>query len=366
MQEYGVSRGTVSWSVSMVAIVMAAFAIPAGVVAAKIGIKRVFAIGAFLLAAGVLTPVCSNFALFLMTRFLFAVGTAMTFPIAGGIVTQWFSTKELPLVNGLNMSATSVGNAIALFATVPIVAALSWRAPLTIYGAIAFVSALAWLILGKERPKATKPGPQVTQHPPMTVGSALKQRTTLLLAFSMAGPFCLFMAISSWLPAYYNEVFNMPLARASSITAIFTLFGIPACILGGILPMRFGLRKPFLLIPGILIGFAGLGTFMVNNQVVIFTSVAIFGVCIWIHMPSIFTIAMEMPNATPQTVAVVLAVALAVGNIGGFLGPLIVGYLTDLTGSYLPGLVLCCVFSWSLFIGGRLLPETGPKAKRMA
>ena len=69
---------------------------------------------------------------------------------------------------------------------------------------------------------------------------------------------------------------------------------------------------------------------------------------------------------SPQATAVVIATAMAISNFAGFAGPLIVGFLTDLFGSYLPGLVVCSLLSWSLFVGGLLLPETGPKAKRIA
>ncbi len=366
MAAYGVNRGTVSWSMSVVPIVMAVFALPAGVITTRIGLKKTFAVGVFLEAAGLLTLFSSNFVELLVTRLLFAVGAAMTFPVAGGIVAQWFSHKELPLVNGFNLSSASLGNAIGLAATVPIALALSWRAPLALYGGFALVCALAWLFFGRERPKTIMPELQLqmAQDPPISIGSVLKQKTTLILALSLVGPFALFMAIASWLPTYYNEVFNMPLARASSITALFTIFSIPAAILGGFLPMRVGLRKPFLIIPGFLICLVGLGTFMVNNPIVILISVALFGICGVIFLPSVFTLVMELPNMTPQMVTVVLAVVIAVGNLGGFLGPLVVGYLADLTGSYVPGLVLCSVLSWSLFVGGLFLPETGPRARR--
>jgi len=296
IEEYGVSRGTVSWAVSLISIMMAIFAVPSSILATKIGVKKVFTIGAFLQAVSILTPISFSFSMVLLTRCLFGVGTAMTFPIAGGIVAQWFSSKEQSLVNGLNASATTLGNAIALFITVPIATALSWKAPLTIYGVLALVFAIGWLIFGREQQMFTS-NSQVTNDSKVAVSSIFKQKTTWLLAGCMVGPFCLFMAISSWLPTYYNEVFGIPMTKASAITAIFTISGIPACILGGILP-------------------------------------------------------------------IVLAVALAIANLGGFMGPLIVGYLADLTDSYVPGLVLCCILLWSLFIGGRLLPETGPKAKR--
>ena len=127
-----------------------------------------------------------------------------------------------------------------------------------------------------------------------------------------------------------------------------------------------GLRKPFLVIPGFLIGLAGLGMFLVNEPMIIYTSVALFGICVWIFRPAMFTMCMELPGMTPQVVVVVIAAAVTLGNIAGFAGPLIVGFLTDISGSYLPGLAVCSVLSWSLLLGGLLLPETGPRAKRPA
>ena len=49
------------------------------------------------------------------------------------------------------------------------------------------------------------------------------------------------------------------------------------------------------------------------------------------------------------------------GNLGNFVGPLLVGYLADVTGSYLPGFFTAASFSLTLLVAGLLLPETGPK-----
>lgn len=364
MEDYSIDRVTVSLATAIVSLNMAIFAIPAGIIANRVGLKKTFAVGAFLMASGVLTPFSSNIIQLLTTRVIFAIGVAMTFPIAGGVVMQWFSRRELPLVNGLNMSVVGVGNTIALLATVGVANALGWKSSLALYGAVAFAFALAWLVLGKEHKSHTTESGAADVSPPISVGAALKQRTTLLLGLSMAGPFIITMAISSWLPTYYNEVFGMPLSQASSIAGLFTLFGIPACILGGLLPMWTGLRKPFLIIPGILLGPAALGTFLVNDLTIIYISVALFGICSLIFLPAIFTLAMELPGMSPQVAPVVIAAALAMGNFVAATGPLMVGFLTDISGSYLPGLIVCSVLSLTLFIGGLLLPETGPKAKR--
>ncbi len=150
MEDYGIGRATVSWVTSIVSLVMAFFAIPAGIIASRIGLKRTFAIGAFLMATAVLTPFCSNIIQVLTTRVIFAIGAAMTIPISGGLVMQWFSEREIPLVNGLNYSGLPIGNAIALFTVVLFANAFDWKVSLASYGAIALLFALVWLILGKE------------------------------------------------------------------------------------------------------------------------------------------------------------------------------------------------------------------------
>jgi cyanate permease len=45
---------------------------------------------------------------------------------------------------------------------------------------------------------------------------------------------------------------------------------------------------------------------------------------------------------------------------------LITGYLADLTGSYLPGIIIFAVFSLSLLVAGLMLPETGPAARKVS
>jgi cyanate permease len=366
MQQYSISRGTVSWYASVVSIIMVTFAVPAGIIGMRMGAKRLFAVGAFLQASCIIAPFCSSFALLLLTRVLFAIGIALNAPIAVSIFAEWFSSRQLPLVNGLTMAFVTLGNALAFVVTIPLANALSWQLALTVYGIISLVFALAWLVWGRDQQKVTVDAPVINEEPPINVINILKQRTSIVLALSLIGPFCLSTALSYWLPTYYHRVFGMPLETASSILAILTVTGAIAALIGGILPMRLGLRKPFLVIPGLLMGLVALGSFMFNNLTIILLSVALFGIVSSLQMASIFTIPMELPGVTPRMGAIVLALTLGAGNIGSFMGPLIIGYLSDFTGSYLPGFIICSALSLSLFAGGLLLPETGPRVRKTA
>ena len=128
--------------------------------------------------------------------------------------------------------------------------------------------------------------------------------------------------------------------------------------------MLIGRRKPFLIIPGVFMGLSAISALLFNNPALIFLTVACFGVFSNLQTPTLFTIPMELKNTSPRTGVTIVNAMQCGGTLGAFVGPLIVGYLADTTGSYLPGFIICAVISLSLLVVGLLLPETGPKAKK--
>jgi MFS family permease len=370
MGAYGLNRGGAGWFASIAPLTITLLAVPIGITGTRYSLKKTFAVGAFFQAAGILAPFCSSYILILLTRMSFAIGTAITFPLITAIAAEWFTARELPLINGITMSFNSLGNAIAFVATVPIATVLSWRAPMIIYGAVALTCATAWLIFGRDRRKertyrgAIKAEVARTKSD-LTIRQALTQRSTVLLSLATLGCWCLGNSVGSWLPTYYHQVFNMPLERASSITAVVTVAGIVSCLAGGILALRIGRRRPFLIVPGIFSGLSVLCAVLFNNTVVIYISLAFFGIFANSLGPSLFSIPFELPNISPRTGAIVIFAMLFAGNFGNFIGPLFVGYLADLTGSFLPGFIISAVISLALLVAGLMLPETGPQARKV-
>jgi MFS family permease len=369
MGDFGLTRGSVGWFASVAPLTITFLAVPIGIIGTRYSLKKTFAVGALLQAGGIFAPLCSSYFPLLLTRMSFAIGTAITFPLVTAIAAEWFTSRELPVVNGITMSFNSLGNALAFVATVPIATVLSWRAPITIYGAVALTSAAAWLILGRDR-RRPKPDGESTQTPisgaksDQNIRQALTQRSTILLALATLGCWCLGNSIGSWLPTYYHQVFNMPLNKASSFTAIITVAGIASCLAGGFLSLRLGRRKPFLIIPGIFLGLSALGAILFNNIAAISVSLVFFGIFSNLQGPSLFVIPFELPGMSPRAGAMVIFAMLLGGNFGNFIGPLFVGYLADLTGSFLPGFIISATVSLALLAAGLLLPETGPGARK--
>jgi len=284
------------------------------------------------------------------------------------IASEWFAGRKLPVVNGVTMSIVTVVNAVAFLATVPIATALSWKAPITIYGAVALTCALAWTVFGRDRPKAAArthtTGEFVPDdRPNLGFRQVISHRSTLLLAFAVMGAWSLGNAIGSWLPSYYRDVFGMPLEKASSILALTTVGGTVACLAGGFISVRTGRRKPLLVISGMFMGLAAICAVLFNNMLVIYLSVAIFGILGGLQVSSLFTIPMELPNMSVRSGVIVIAVMQVGGNLGNFFSPLAVGYLADVTGSYLPGFFIFAVFSLSLLAADLPLPDTGARGR---
>ncbi len=364
IEHYSINRAAAGLVISLISIALTFAAIPGAVVAAKIGAKRAVLLGGLLMATAIFVPIIDSFPVYLTTRLLLGGGLALIGPAVAALMMQWFESQELPIVNGLNLVAVSIGISIALFIAVPMSEAMGWKTTLGLTGLLALGLALAWLVLGRERASPRQEtGVFSASTSWRSIGQVLKNRVTLLMGLAVTGPFALYNALTSWLPTYYNQAFQMPLASASSLTGLLNLVGIPAALLGGILPSAIGLRRPFLLVPGVAMPFLALGVFLTPNPLILYPAVVALGICLWVYVPSIITLPMELRAMTPALAGVMIATGFGIGDVGAFVSPIAVGWVADATGSYVPAFLLWSGLSWTLLVAALLLPETGPKGR---
>ncbi|MCX6020815.1 MAG: MFS transporter [Chloroflexi bacterium] len=353
-----VSQTAASLLVGGIGLVLALGMTPGGMLAARLGVKRSLALGCLLLSAMALTPLAPGFEGVLALRFVFALGAALAVPASAVFIMQWFPSRELPIWNAAAGSVQSLGIAVSTFLAAPLAQAFGWRATLACYGAVMLAAALLWMLLGRNKPGAASAATGLG-----ATLAALREPTTLLLAAAYLGPIGQFSALTSWLPAYYTTAHGMDLAGAGALVRLLSLIGIPATLMGGILPQRLGVRRPLVLGCGALVGVAGAGSYLLAGTPLLIPALLAVGLCSWLYFPVTTTMVMELPGMTPAKVGVVLAAAVGLGNLAGFVAPLTVGFLADQTGSFVPGFVLWSVASVGLLLAGMRLPETGPRAK---
>ena len=270
---------------------------------------------------------------------------------------QWFQSRELPLVTGIFITMTSLGIATSSFGVSPLSGAIGWDAALSVFGGLSLLAAVAWLVLGRAQIRASESEPSSVMR---RLREVLRARTTLLVVAADAGPFALLTVSLAWLPTYYNEVHEMSLAKAGALMGIVSLSGVIALIVASLATTRVKRRRPFLLTPGIIVGFAGFGAFLLADSAAVYLAVVALGFDTWFYVPVWMTIPMELYPADSNRVSVIFASILTLGGIVNFIAPLVVGAAADLTGSFVPGLALFAVLAWGLGVVGFLLPETGP------
>ncbi len=362
--EFKISGAQLGMLTTMVSIAKVIAPLLTGLLAVRIGLKKTILLGSLFISAAALAPLASDFYTFLGARFVFGVGGAIVVTLLGPMVMQWFPKEELPIVNAFNNVAVNTGITVTLFATVPLAAQLGWRGTLLAYGLVSVALMVAWAVLGREI-KAEAPAPgQAAAASAVGYGDVWRMRETWIIALCFAGPLALYLAFNTWLPKHYMEAYGMTKVAAAQYTGLFNLVGIPTAIAAGFLTKKLGLRRPFIIGAGVLMGFAAFGMFLSPNPIVITISAVLLGIALFTYVAPLFTIPMELPGMTPQHVSLMMGTVFSVAYFFSSFSPVVVGWMHDASGSFVAGLSIWAVFSWILAIGGWLLPETGPKGAR--
>ena len=357
IDDYGINHSTAGALTALVALVHAAFAIPASMLVGRVGLKKLIALGSLAGAAPLLSFMAAeSFPFLLALRAVYGLSTVLLIPATAPLFMQWFRPKELPLVNGIWIAGFSLGITTSTFIVAPLSEAIGWRAALSAFGGVSLFGAVCWLALGRAQQgfRGIETLAVIER-----VRGALRSRSTLLVVIADAGPFALLTVALAWLPTFYNEVHGISLAKAGALMGLLSLAGLVSLVLASLLATRVHRRRPFLIMPGILAGFAGLGAFLLADSAAVYIAVVALGFACWFYLPVLVTIPMELYPTDPDRVSVIFAIFMTVSGIATFLAPLTVGAIADVTGSFVPGLTLFAILAWSLAIAGFLLPETG-------
>ena len=353
IEEYGISRFEAGLLISMPMLMGAILGIPGGMLAVRIGIKRSFMISWICMGLLSLSAITPNFYVLLLLRLLYGVGLAASVAASGPLVMQWFRSREVLAINAGNTAILSLGVAASVAAAVPLAEILDWKMSLTVLSGMGVLGAIIWPLAPRDL--STGAGSQQSISVRDVVG-VLRGRVVALLLVGDVGAIAQYTALTGWLPTFFNEIRNIALDEAGYITSILPFVGVFAVFVGGALPIRFSFRA-ILVFSGILVILGALGSFLSTALVGIYVFVVVLGVGSWLYVPSLMTIPMRLPGATPQQVAVVWGSIMTFAGLGMFISPLLVGKLLDITGSFFPGFILCAVWSSSLLICSLFLPR---------
>lgn len=289
------------------------FQIPSGLLAAKIGNKRVAIAGMYLLSTmSLLSGLSWNLESIMIFRFLVGVGAAMYFSPALGIIKNVFSEKNKGLAMGFYNGAFNLGAGIGIAAWNSIAMIFGWRMALVIGGVIGLgITIENHILLPKDEIKKER----------IEWKKVLANKDVWLIGLSLAGFWGAFFATAQFLSPYLvKEGMNGDLAGLiSSLTLISGAIGGP---LIGMISDKMRNRKRFMVILS-LVMCALISTIFLANTFTIW----IYTILLGLLSAGVFSILYAIPagykeisqRLLPLSISLINSVQISVGSIAPYL-----------------------------------------------
>ncbi len=357
--------------VSMVGALIAIFSLAGAITAQRLGALGSFLLGVWILAIGqTLSGFTHSFSILIGCRVMEGIGIGLIISPPGTFVMRWFAPRDWPYLNMINSLCPYIGMTAAFSVTAPLYAAVgySWSAVMRNYGYAALAIAIAWTILGRDKPRTEVSAIEIPppEHEHLFILEVLRMRNVVFMALATFGAMWAFQIFVGFLPVFYQNYRGLSLSEASSLTAVFPFSGIFGSIAVGVLTGRTGLRKPFMWPVELFVTLSGfLGSVLFANIALIRIALIMLGAGSAGSLVANTTLVMELPGMTPELMGSAQALIWSAGFTGAFISPPLGGALADMFGlravmlGFLAFQVMEIVFLY-------LVPETGPGAHRVA
>ncbi|MBW2369160.1 MAG: MFS transporter [Deltaproteobacteria bacterium] len=348
-----------------VAMLTAIFSPIGGILSDWIGCRWVVGISILIAAtAGGLRSVADTHFELVACYLGIGLGFNFMFPSMPKILGQWFPSDKLGFVNGIHMGFMALAGAgvTAIAASLLSPALGGWRAVMLWLGASFFIVGILWILLYRDPVlKDTSPHPGKKPLLLDNFKKVLKVRDIKLLSAMACIAGFGFIALIVFLPISLER---RGIGHGGEFTAIFMGAAVLSGAVGGWFSDRIGRRKPIL-----LYGMLGAGlcflTLASLSGIPLIIMLSLAGACGGVLGPLFFTIPIELKEVGPKLAATAMSIIMLSQSVSGFLGPIIVGKLIDVTGSYEVGFFFIGGVTALSTVFALFMTETGRKRVSM-
>ncbi len=336
-------------------------AIPAGIVADKIGLRTTIGIGAIIASIGaVLRGTASSFPSLLIFSIIFGLGMGFTFANLPKLARSCSTIEQTSMVMGIiNGFGVLAGIGLALAITVPIIYPLtnSYHGVFYIWCIPLLIATILWWVLVREPPCPSNE--TESEH----IGSAglthvLKNRTLWLLALILLLHNIFFYTWTGWLPTYLLQK-GFSLNFTGFLTSVMVWVGIPTVLLVPMFYSKINASKRLLIwIPSLIFAFLAIWI-LYASHFSIYIIMVIAGIINILRFNTLLSLPVEIIPKEYSGVAG--GVVISVGYIGAVIGPSMAGQILDVTGSFQSIFVILAVLSLVTMCLTFLIPTTNKK-----
>jgi NNP family nitrate/nitrite transporter-like MFS transporter len=332
------SESDVALMVAVPVLVGSLGRIPVGALTDRFGGRLMFPLVSLATVVPVLclgTFAQSTYVMVLVFGFFLGIG-GTAFAVGVPFVNAWFPPERRGLAVGI-FGAGMGGTAISALTTVKLYTNVGSAAPFLITAAALTVYAVvAWFVL-QDAPGRTAPTTSLMAR----IAANSKLRITWQACILYAVAFGGYVAFSVYLPAYLKTDYALTPADAANRMAGFVVVAVLMRPVGGWLSDRFGPIP--VLAGGYAIVAVGAGVAATHPILEHIGTVAFLAMAAALGSGSGATFALIAKVTDPNRVGGVTGLVGAAGGLGGFVPPLIMGYVYGRTDSYAIGLWMLSV-----------------------
>ncbi len=311
----------------------AIFQIPGGLLADRIGARKITTFTMIIWSAfTALTGAAANYAMLLVVRFLFGAAEGM-FPGASmKAISERTSGRNRMTANGIMLASNPLGAALAPLVAAPAIALVGWKHSFFYVAGLGIVmAAIIWIALprvlpageGEERQSQESNGSGRDSLRLLSSGTMWKF-TLMFFGFDVVS-----WGLVSWVPDYLVTQRGVSIVTTGIYASIPWFVGMISTVAGGVLFDRyFHERHRWIIVPTMIVTAIFLDLMVRSHTTaafVTFESIAMF--FMFVNFMPIFGLPLRL--LPREVVGSGSALVNFGGQAGGFVAPLIMGFLAD-------------------------------------
>ena len=350
--ELGMSRSQMGTVLGAWQLVYIGSAIPLGIMLDRVGIRRglLFAFAMIALSV-VLRSQAGGYASLFLAVAVFGLGGPLVSVGAPKAISLWFDGRERQMAMGIYMTAPTLGSLAGLSLTNGLFMPLlngDWRGVILVYACFIAASALVWWLITMHRDCKTQERLQAATPRESQRQNFLRliriPAFRIVLAMSIGIFFCNH-GMNNWLPEILRAK-GMTAAEAGYLASLPVLFAVSASL---IIP-RLAIPRRRIWILGLLFSAFGISALVLQavDGYWLISALALQGIARGSAMTLSILVLLDIPGVGTERAGVAGGMFFSAAEIGGVMGPVSIGVVSDLSGGFDAPLWMLCAMSMIL------------------
>ncbi len=282
--------------------------------------------------------------MFLFSRVLLGLGQGVLFPTASKVTAGWFKEEQRARANSIFLSGGPFGSMLSPLILTPIIVKTSWEITFYLFALLSLSIIIPVLLFIQTSPKGVKQKQkEETEEVELNIREdmkvLLKNRQFQIILIGFISMISVWWGIGLWLPTYLVEAQGLSISEMTFGASVPYLASALGMFSASWISDRTGERKKIIVIALISTTAVILSLTMLDIQSKIIAILLLSLIFFLGQMSPPIFFALIQTRISEEILGSATGIMNGIGNGIGVIGPVSIGFIVALTGSYNLGLI---------------------------